>query len=101
AFVECFDPGAPGPAPAGVDDGAHRFRGAGEHGLDRAVAPVAHPTLDAVHRRRVLDKHAEADALDPSADDHVAHDARAHRISPVATPSAPRKPGIHRSSVAM
>src|SRR6516162_4409958 len=97
AFVESFDEGAARPPAARCDHCTDRLRVAGQDRLDRAVAAVAHPALDAVHRRGILDEHAEADALHPSAHAHMTNDA-AHPISPVATPSVPRKPGIHRAS---
>src|SRR5262249_8133511 len=99
AFVDGFDPAAPRASPAGFDDGAHRLGRTGEHRLDRAVAAVAHPALDAMHRCRVLDEHAKADALHPSAHAHMTNGV-AHPISPVATPRVPRKPGTHRLSPA-
>src|SRR5215470_2701114 len=99
AFVDRFDPTAARPAAAGFDDRADRLRRAGEYRLDRAVAAVAQPALDPVKRGGVLDEGAEADRLHAAAHAHVTYDI-AHPISPVATPSVPRNPGIHRASPA-
>jgi hypothetical protein len=100
AFLEGFDPGAGRPMAAGVDDGTHGFRIASKHCLNRAIAAVAHPTVDAVQRRGILDEGTVAHRLYPTAHPNVPNDPLAHPISPVATPSLPQKPGIKRSSVA-
>src|SRR5205807_4333792 len=100
AFLERFDPGAGRPLAAGLDDGTHGFRIASKHCLDRAIAAIAHPAVDAIHRRRVLDEGTEAHRLYPSAYPHVPNHPLAHPISPVATPSVPQNPGMKRSSVA-
>src|ERR1700730_8667092 len=90
-FVDGLDPGAARPAAAGLHDRPHRLGRTGKHRLDRAVAAIAHPARDPMDRRRVLDEHAEADALHLPTHAHVTN-GLAHPISPVATVNAPRRP---------
>ena len=75
------------PSPAGLQRCGNRLLRPREHRLDSAIAPVAHPALEAEALRRVLDKRAEADALHAAVDDDVPHD---HPISPVSAGRAPR-----------
>ena len=58
-------------AAAGLDHPGHRLGRTGEHRLDRAVAPVAHPAFQAAFERRVLGPGAIADALHATADDDM------------------------------
>jgi hypothetical protein len=47
----------------------------GEHGLHRSIATIAHPAIQIALHRMVLDKGAEADALNTSANDDMFDDA--------------------------
>ena len=90
------------PAAAGVDIPLYRLGGAGEHRLDRAVAPVADPAFEATLERACLDPGPVADALHAAADDDVADCLRAHPSSPVSRARTPyQREGDHRSSERM
>jgi hypothetical protein len=56
----------------------------GKHGLHRSIATIAHPAVQIALHRMVLNKGAETDALNTSANDDVPDDARiAHVYVPV------------------
>ena len=96
ALIQVIDARAVGPAPAGRDHvGDHRLL-ALEHGLDRALAPVAHPAFEPARKRLVFDKGAEADALHAAMHDDVADDA--HASSPTSMTRAPVKRDIDQRS---
>ena len=98
-LVDGVHPRADRPATAGFDRGRHRLLRPREHGLDRAVAAVAHPPLQPGLERRMLHEGAEADTLDPAAERHVARDTLAHAMAPVSIARAPfSRDGSQRSS---
>src|SRR6185503_3582084 len=89
ALIEPLDARAHRPAPAGFDRGGDRLRRAGKHRLDRAVAPVAHPTCDAALERLMFDKGAETDALHAPTDRDMAQGV--HALAPDSMTRAPVK----------
>src|SRR6185437_15049446 len=77
-LIERIDEGTGRSLPASFGDSFDLFQRAGEHRLDRVIAAVAHPALDAALERFVLDEGAIADSLDAAAHDDMADHLRAH-----------------------
>ena len=89
ALVESIDASARRSAAAGLQHVRDAAGWSDENSLDRAVAPVAYPASEATIKRGALDESAVADALDATADEHVADDG--HPTSPVSLARAPRQ----------
>jgi len=87
------------PAPARLNRSLNLGCGASEHGLDRAVTPIAYPAPQATLMRFIFHKGAIADALDTPAHDDMADDAIAHAPSPASMTRAPvQRDADHRST---
>src|SRR5262245_45202260 len=70
----------------------HRFNcrtRTGKHGLDRAIATIAHPAVQSASIRFVFDESAIADALNPAAHYDMPNDDVAHAGSPASTMREP------------
>ena len=67
-LLDRIDARARRPLPAIVDHGAHVVRASREHRLDRSVAAVAHPSVQAASFRVVFSPGAIADALHAAPD---------------------------------
>jgi hypothetical protein len=76
-----INPRRGGSIPAGSNHIGHSVLSPFEHGLDAAVAPVSHPTLQAEPPRLMVDPGPVAHALHPSADHDPAEGSR-HRLTP-------------------
>jgi hypothetical protein len=70
------------PLPACIDRSLDLGSRPGEHGLDRAITPVAHPALQTMLISLILDKGAVADALDAAAHNDMADYPINHALSP-------------------
>jgi hypothetical protein len=87
------------PAPARFDCSLDLGNGSSEHRLDRAIAPVAHPALQAMLMGFVLDKGTVADTLDAAAHDDMADHAITHGPSPASITRVPvQRDADHRST---
>ena len=75
-------------APAGYNHGFDSGTRASEDCLDRAIAAIAHPTMQPAPVRLVLDKGPITDALYLTAHNNVANDV-AHASSPASKMRAP------------
>ena len=67
--VNLVDPSGGGPLAAGSDQFLEHHGLAQRQKLDRAVQPVAHPTVESEAARRILDEMSITDALDLARDD--------------------------------
>ena len=76
---------------------------AGKHRLDRAVAAVAHPAVDAALERLVLDEGAEADALHAAADADMAQrrSCARSRLDDARAGEARARPALDRAHVSL
>ena len=75
---------------AGRNHGFNRRARPGKYRLDGTVAPVAHPTLEAMIESRVLGPGAVTHALHAAADNDVVNCLRDHPSSPVSRARTPR-----------
>jgi len=70
--IDKIDPRARRPGAAVVDHRQHIVFQPDEQSLDRAVAAIAHPALQAALQRRHFGPGAKSDALHPAADQDIA-----------------------------
>jgi len=81
--IQGADPSCHRAPAASLDHGFNGSPRTRKNGLDRAIAPIAHPALQCAPSRFLLDKGAVSDTLDLATHNNIANDLLAHASSPV------------------